>query len=179
MTSWPLVFSVSLCFVLFSRTTSSLETSPWGGRSRVCIFNKEAVSLKTHPFFFLHDRSLPRAFLKTHQGHLKRLPLSPNSLSLEFIEYKEKQTIKPHNRLKYYPAVRKHQDWCHGKHYILRDKQQKPAGVKEASSPAHTEPGSSESCSLSTLVTQTKNTNSSRKWENDSKPDFWGAIKWN
>lgn len=90
MICWPLIFSVSLCFFLFSRTTSSLEICPGGGRSRVCIFNKEAVSLKTYPFFFLHDRSLPRAFLKMHQGHLKHLPLSPNSFSLEFMEYKEK-----------------------------------------------------------------------------------------
>lgn len=147
--------------------------------SRVCTCNKEAVSLKTHPFFFLHDRSLPRAFLKMHQGHLKHSPLSPNSFSLEFIEYKGKQTIKPHNRLKYYPAVRKHQNWCHDKHYTLRDKQDKTAGVKEASSTAHTDPDSWESCSLSTLVTQTKDTNSSRKWENDTKPDFWVVIKQN
>lgn len=149
------------------------------GKIRGLHFYKEADSLKAHPFFSLHDRSPPRALQIMHQGHLKHSPLSPNSFSLEFREYKEKQTIKAHNRLKYYPAVRKHQNWCHDKHYILRDKQHKTAGVKETSSAAHIDPGSWESCSLSTLVTQTKNTNSSRKWEKDCKPNFWEAIKQN
>lgn len=112
------------------------------GKIRGLHFYKEADSLKAHPFFSLHDRSPPRALQIMHQGHLKHSPLSPNSFSLEFREYKEKQTIKAHNRLKYYPAVRKHQNWCHDKHYILRDKQHKTSGVKETSSAAHIDPGS-------------------------------------
>lgn len=68
----------------FFKDNKQFSNMPTRRKIQGLHFYKEAVSLKSHPpFFFLHDRSLPRAFLKMHQGHLKLLPVSPNSFSLE------------------------------------------------------------------------------------------------